>query len=183
MRRSLSAVLPGAENAALRPFFHPPFESQPSSCTTKHPCFAWVLCCGAEGGILRASFGQLAFHAAQPLGGASRGGKTPHCGLFSPALRIPTIFMYNKAPMLCMGALLWRRGWDSNPRDVSAKLISSQPRYDHFDTSARMSPCRTCGHASTENSIQETAINCNALHQRNPKEVLPPRAPERRPTF
>ena len=102
---------------------------------------------------------------------------------FSPALRIPTIFMYNKAPMLCMGALLWRRGWDSNPRDVSAKLISSQPRYDHFDTSARMSPCRTCGHASTENSIQETAINCNALHQRNPKEVLPPRAPERRPTF
>ena len=37
-----------------------------------------------------------------------------------------------------MGALLWRRGWDSNPRDVSAKLISSQPRYDHFDTSACM---------------------------------------------
>ena len=37
--------------------------------------------------------------------------------------------------------LLWRRGWDSNPRDVSAKLISSQPRYDHFDTSA----CFACG--------------------------------------
>lgn len=28
----------------------------------------------------------------------------------------------------------WRSGWDSNPRDVSVKLISSQPRYDHFDT-------------------------------------------------
>jgi hypothetical protein len=28
----------------------------------------------------------------------------------------------------------WRRGWDSNPRAVSDKLISSQPRYDHFDT-------------------------------------------------
>ena len=33
--------------------------------------------------------------------------------------------------------LFWRRGWDSNPCDVAVKLISSQPRYDHFDTS----PC------------------------------------------
>ena len=32
---------------------------------------------------------------------------------------------------------IWRRGWDSNPCDVAVKLISSQPRYDHFDTS----PC------------------------------------------
>lgn len=31
----------------------------------------------------------------------------------------------------------WRRGRDSNPRVLSHKLISSQPRYDHFDTS----PC------------------------------------------
>ena len=29
----------------------------------------------------------------------------------------------------------WRRGWDSNPRAPEDKLISSQPRYDHFDTS------------------------------------------------
>ena len=29
-----------------------------------------------------------------------------------------------------------RSGWDSNPRDVAVKLISSQPRYDHFDTAA-----------------------------------------------
>ena len=35
-----------------------------------------------------------------------------------------------------MGALFyWRRRWDSNPRAVAGKLISSQPRYDHFDTS------------------------------------------------
>ena len=27
----------------------------------------------------------------------------------------------------------WRREWDSNPRALSRKLISSQPRYDHFD--------------------------------------------------
>ena len=35
-----------------------------------------------------------------------------------------------------MGVLfLWRSGWDSNPRvGVTDKLISSQPRYDHFDT-------------------------------------------------
>ncbi len=29
----------------------------------------------------------------------------------------------------------WRRGRDSNPRGIAPKLISSQPRYDHFDTS------------------------------------------------
>ncbi len=33
-------------------------------------------------------------------------------------------------------ATTWRSGWDSNPRAVSCKLISSQPRYDHFDTAA-----------------------------------------------
>ena len=32
---------------------------------------------------------------------------------------------------------IWRRGWDSNPCAIARKLISSQPRYDHFDTS----PC------------------------------------------
>ena len=30
----------------------------------------------------------------------------------------------------------WRRRWDSNPRGIAAKLISSQSRYDRFDTSA-----------------------------------------------
>ena len=34
--------------------------------------------------------------------------------------------------------LLWRRERDSNPRVLSHKLISSQPRYDHFDTSPYM---------------------------------------------
>lgn len=28
----------------------------------------------------------------------------------------------------------WRRERDSNPRGIAPKLISSQPRYDHFDT-------------------------------------------------
>ncbi len=31
----------------------------------------------------------------------------------------------------------WRSGWDSNPRYREVQLISSQPRYDHFDTT----PC------------------------------------------
>ena len=30
----------------------------------------------------------------------------------------------------------WRSGRDSNPRGIAPKLISSQPRYDHFDTAA-----------------------------------------------
>ena len=31
----------------------------------------------------------------------------------------------------------WRSGWDSNPRALADNLISSQARYDHFDTA----PC------------------------------------------
>ena len=38
-----------------------------------------------------------------------------------------------KKPLDLQG-VWWRSGWDSNPRGVAAKLISSQPRYDRFDT-------------------------------------------------
>ena len=31
-------------------------------------------------------------------------------------------------------AVFWRKRWDSNPRYVAVYLISSQGRYDHFDT-------------------------------------------------
>ncbi len=31
----------------------------------------------------------------------------------------------------------WRSGWDSNPRNLAVQLISSQSRYDHFDTAPR----------------------------------------------
>ena len=34
------------------------------------------------------------------------------------------------------GCCFWRRRWDSNPRDIAVKLISSQSRYDRFDTPA-----------------------------------------------
>ncbi len=30
--------------------------------------------------------------------------------------------------------LFWRKRWDSNPRTLAGQLISSQSRYDHFDT-------------------------------------------------
>ena len=33
-------------------------------------------------------------------------------------------------------APFWRSGRDSNPRAIARKLISSQPRYDYFDTAA-----------------------------------------------
>ena len=36
-------------------------------------------------------------------------------------------------PLVCT-VPFWRSGWDSNPRAVARKLISSQPRYDLFDT-------------------------------------------------
>ena len=39
--------------------------------------------------------------------------------------------------------LLWRRERDSNPRVLAHKLISSQPRYDHFDISPHMIKLKT----------------------------------------
>ena len=39
------------------------------------------------------------------------------------------------AAFLCGENRIWRRERDSNPRVLSHKLISSQPRYDHFDIS------------------------------------------------
>ena len=41
-----------------------------------------------------------------------------------------------KQPAGRSGRLFWRSGRDSNPRAIARKLISSQPRYDHFDTAA-----------------------------------------------
>ena len=39
--------------------------------------------------------------------------------------------------------VLWRRERDSNPRVLAHKLISSQPRYDHFDISPHMIKLKT----------------------------------------
>ena len=50
----------------------------------------------------------------------------------------------------------WRRGWDSNPCAIARKLISSQPRYDHFDTS----PYDSSSGITTNclNSIQQISL-------------------------
>ena len=41
----------------------------------------------------------------------------------------------NPANPLVYWIFRWRRRWDSNPRYREVQLISSQSRYDHFDTS------------------------------------------------
>ena len=53
-----------------------------------------------------------------------------------PAARHATPILAKNACDAVTSQAFWRSGWDSNPREVSLKLISSQPRYDHFDTAA-----------------------------------------------
>ena len=80
--------------------------------------------------------------------GFSRALKMPHRGIFArrdakrraQAVRIPPcspckVCCKNKKQRPA-GCCFWRRRWDSNPRGIAAKLISSQSRYDRFDTSA-----------------------------------------------
>ena len=40
---------------------------------------------------------------------------------------------------ILISVLIWRKRWDSNPRAREGYLISSQARYDHFDTLPFMS--------------------------------------------
>ena len=60
----------------------------------------------------------------------------PH---FEPNVSLPTVGLgKRKSPEnVVFSRLFWRRERDSNPREIALKLISSQPRYDHFD----ISPC------------------------------------------
>ncbi len=53
---------------------------------------------------------------------------------------VPLVFIFKKRkqPQSQDYGCPWRREWDSNPRVIAHKLISSQPRYDHFDISASM---------------------------------------------
>ena len=59
---------------------------------------------------------------------------SPACGrvaLFSsPPLKPPL----KNAPTCGWCIPYWRKRWDSNPRALAGYLISSQARYDHFDT-------------------------------------------------
>ena len=47
-------------------------------------------------------------------------------------------FLYKKAAGKNLLLFIWRCGWDSNPRYREVQLISSQSRYDHFDTTPYM---------------------------------------------
>lgn len=42
--------------------------------------------------------------------------------------------MEKQKPRESLSGLINRRRWDSNPRALAGYLISSQGRYDHFDT-------------------------------------------------
>ena len=55
---------------------------------------------------------------------------------FAALLKIFTAFRGIKKPLKtqCFQGFDWRRRWDSNPRYLAVHLISSQARYDHFDT-------------------------------------------------
>ena len=46
--------------------------------------------------------------------------------------------MENPHKRLVYADFRWRSGWDSNPRAREDYLISSQARYDHFDTAPYM---------------------------------------------
>ena len=67
-------------------------------------------------------------------------------------IKMPLPIKRIEKPLKTLGfqGFRWRRGWDSNPCDVAVKLISSQPRYDHFDTS----PCMLTRETEINASIQ-----------------------------
>ena len=101
--------------------------------------------------------------------GLTRGSQ--HClTVFSPI----QARIYKKRPSSKRGKpYKWRRGRDSNPRVVSHKLISSQPRYDRFDTSPYVSiappfpdnPCRP-DRTGGKNRMETAGENC-AYHSNN----------------
>ena len=51
----------------------------------------------------------------------------------------PVTFIKKVAASDMQLAATWRKRWDSNPRAREGYLISSQARYDHFDTLPFMS--------------------------------------------
>ncbi len=61
--------------------------------------------------------------------------KPSNINAFCPSITTARLLM-RRAKLYQLMLMMWRRGWDSNPRGLASKLISSQPRYDRFDTSA-----------------------------------------------
>ena len=79
---------------------------------------------------------------------AEREGFALACGLGQGRLCLPLAAIHYRPVRILSYAktktphkvvfLFWRRERDSNPRVLAHKLISSQPRYDHFDISPYM---------------------------------------------
>ena len=58
----------------------------------------------------------------------------------------------------------WRRRWDSNPRALSDKTISSRSRYGLFDTSPHILPVRKIKKIFGKflwELLKTTLLNCN----------------------
>ena len=86
---------------------------------------------GADGGILPRP-GSRPQDGCRP---AVRNAPGPGCS--NSTLRFSFTLVIKKSTMpFSAQCFTWRRRWDSNPRGIAAKLISSQSRYDRFDTSA-----------------------------------------------
>ena len=115
--------------APLEPHSLPhPFESSPSP---KAKNKATRRACGPQGGACKLGWDSTRA-AARAMGAALRLRRSL---IHSRTRSNPTVSNEPKTNATRGWLCFWRRRWDSNPRALSRKLISSQPRYDHFDTS------------------------------------------------
>ena len=75
------------------------------------------------------------------------------------------LFGQRKNANLCIkiSVLLWRSGWDSNPRTRKGQQISSLPRYDRFDTTPYISSAALPGKSERttgENRLFNSSLCC-----------------------
>ena len=75
------------------------------------------------------------------------------------------LFGQRKNANLCIkiSVLLWRSGWDSNPRTRKGQQISSLPRYDRFDTTPYISSAVLSGKSERttgENRLFNSSLSC-----------------------
>ncbi len=73
-------------------------------------------------------FGQLGYFSKCPI----------FFLLFASNIRYYIRLFYLCQAFFLFFSLNKRRGWDSNPRALADKRFSRPPRYDHFDTSPRL---------------------------------------------
>ena len=89
---------------------------------------------GVERGVLAYGEDTLTLRLTSELVDLRVGYANPFC--FAKEASCRSVSANQKGNAYGVPFLIWRRERDSNPRVLSHKLISSQPRYDHFDISA-----------------------------------------------